>query len=80
MMLLQDEVREFQYGLVTVNDVIERLRSKYPRSFLTLQEQSKTRLLSSLDYVQNGRVYVVRRNPQGNRYFEFDWSSQESIL
>ena len=60
---LQDEVLEFDGNIVTVRDVFARIRSSYPNSFLQLQELEKTRLLSPTDRVENGRAYVVSRNP-----------------
>ena len=58
-----DQVMVFDKSVVTVGEVIASVQSVYPTSMLRLQEQGKTRPLSSTDNVENGRVYMVKRNP-----------------
>ena len=58
-----DQVMIFDKSVVTVGEVIASVQSVYPTSMLRLQEQGKIRQLSSTDIVENGRVYMVKRNP-----------------
>ena len=58
-----DQVMIFDKSVVTVGEVIASVQSVYPASMLRLQEQGKIRQLSSEDIVENGRVYMVKRNP-----------------
>ena len=58
-----DQVMVFDKSVVTVGEVIAGVQSVYPTSMLRLQEQGKIRPLSSTDNVENGRVYMVKRNP-----------------
>ena len=58
-----DQVMVFGKSVVTVGEVIASVESVYPTSMLRLQEQGKIRQLSSADNVENGRVYMVERNP-----------------
>ena len=58
-----DQVMVFEKAVVNVGEVIASIQSVYPTGMLSLQEQGKIRLLSSTDNVENGRVYMVRRNP-----------------
>ena len=57
-----DQVMVFDKSVVTVGEVIASVQSVYPTSMLRLQEQGKIRQLSSTDIVENGRVYMVKRN------------------
>ena len=58
-----DQVMVFEKAVVTVGEVIASVQSVYPTDMLRLQEQGKIRQLSSTDSVENGRVYMVKRNP-----------------
>ena len=55
-----DQVMVFDKSVVTAGEVIASVQSVYPTSMLRLQEQGKIRQLSSTDYVENGRVYMVK--------------------
>ena len=59
----RDQVMVFDKSVVTVGEVIASVQSVYPTSMLRLQEQGEIRQLSSTDNVENGRVYMVKRNP-----------------
>ena len=55
-----DQVMVFDKSVVTVGEVIASVQSVYPTSLLRLREQGKIRQLSSTNYVENGRVYMVK--------------------
>ena len=63
MRQVPDQVMVFDKAVVTVGEVIASVPSVYPTGMLRLQEQGKIRQLSSTDNVENGRVYMVKRNP-----------------